>query len=125
MKAIFALVALVLSTSAFAGEPGYGYPQNQPAPIEQLEPDAPCVAPCGVRPRCPPYGCGNVYQQIPQKACQLVFVGQTRHGQLYGIVRFGRYLITNRLETVINADINHFTQTLEGDGRPYCETVFQ
>lgn len=126
MKAFVASLVLVFSLGAYADEPGQGYPQNQPPPLEDLEPDQgqPCVAPCVPQPTCVnAYACGNYYQQVPQKICQIVPLGYNRFAAVYAITRFGQVLVTNRPYNVIQGDAIHYQRLIEADGRPVCEVV--
>ncbi len=128
MKAIVITFAFAFSLAAYADAPGYGYPQNQPPPIEELEPEQPgqpCVAPCVPRPRCiPPYGCGNVYNQVPQKVCQVVEAVRTRWGGGWVIVRFGQQLTARPMPYgQVEADAYHYRRTPDMDGRPICDVV--
>ncbi len=128
MKAIIAIFAFALPLAAFADAPGYGYPQNQPAPIEELLPEEPCVAPCTVpvpSPTCaPPYGCGSVYNEIQQRVCQLVESVRTRFGSGWVIVRYGQTLSARPMPYgQAEADAIHYLRVPDTDGRPVCDVV--
>lgn len=120
MKAtLLAALVSAFSVTAFAEAPGYGYPAEEPAPIEQ-----PCAAPCAPRPACAQAYCGgNVYQQVPQKVCQIIPVGNTRFGVVYGITRFGQLLTQGMLGQVQGAAA-HYSRLIDRDGRPVCEAVY-
>lgn len=132
MKATFlaGVLACAISLPAFAGEPGYGYPdQGLPAPLEleQEAPEAPCVAPCQqvpVVPRPCARGCGNVYAQTPAKICQIVEVGFDRRvGRLAIIYRLG--VPFTRPMSIGEAEIaiRHYLRIPDGDGRRVCEVI--
>lgn len=129
MKAILASLVLACSLSVYADEPGPGYPQNQPPPLEDLEPDQgqPCVAPCvPQQPACVSgYACGGgYYGQVPQKVCQFVRVAATRWGADWIIVRFGQRLTGHpKPLPQIQMDAVHYQRLIEADGRPVCEVV--
>ncbi len=122
MKAtLLAVFAFAFSVTAYADQPGNGYPDEPlPVPVEQpyAEPyPRPCATPCAG---------GNVYQQVPQKICQVVPLRRTRIGTLYGISRNGQMLTLQLMDAAsVGALVTSYQRMIERyDGRPVCEVVY-